>query len=476
VSVRRGLAWMSVSQGGFFILQFAGSVILARLLTPYEMGVYAVAAAVFGLSGFIVREHALTPQLLASTFTVNTALAVLLSAAVAGLSAFGGAFLHEAGVKRVMLVLAALPLLGALEFLPSANLERQGLFKSIALVGVARMVVYQVTTVALAFAGFSYMSIAYGNLAGALVSLVGFNLAGRQHASVRLSLAEWRRITRFGLQMMAISGVNEIGGRGSDFILGRIRGLGALGLYSRASSLNGLLWDNIHVVIGRVVFVDFAGQRRQGISLRASYLRTVDVVTALLWPAFAGFAVTAGPLIVAVYGQKWAGAAPPLSMLSTAAIVLVSITMTWEVFVVCEETARQSRFEIYLTTAGFVMFAAGAFISLTAAAASRIAYALLSFILYRPHLQRMTDTTGRDFVLIYLRSGILTLVAVAPAAMVMTLYHWSPTRTPLATVLATIVAGLAAWVIALRLLRHPLFEELRRFSSPALRKLASVKS
>ena len=294
MSLRRGLAWMTLSQGGFFVLQFGGSVVLARLLTPYEMGVYAVAVAItgvlgaiqaFGLTGFMVREQDMSQQLLASAFTVNAALAALLSAAVAGLSTFGGQFLREAGVRQVMLVLALLHLLGALEFVPSASLERRGQFKSIALVSLARMLSSTALSVGLAFAGFSYMSIAYGNLAGAVVSLAGFNIVGRRHVSFRVSFAEWRRVTRFGLQMLAISGVNAVSSRTGEFLLGRLLGLSALGLYSRASSLNSLLWDNIHLVIGRVVFVDLASLRRDGVSLRDSYLRTLDIVTA---PALAG--------------------------------------------------------------------------------------------------------------------------------------------------------------------------------------------
>ena len=90
--------------------------------------------------------------------------------------------------------------------------------------------------------------------------------------------------------MVAISGVNAVSCRAAEFVMGRLLGLSALGLYARAASLNGLLWDNIHLVIGRVVFVDLADLRRRGRSLRQSYLRTMDIVTALLWPALAGFA------------------------------------------------------------------------------------------------------------------------------------------------------------------------------------------
>ncbi len=468
LSVRRGLAWMSLSQGGFFLLQFGGSVVLARLLTPYEMGVYAVAAAItgvlsaiqaFGLAGFVVREHDLSPELLASTFTVNAGLAALLSAAVAALSTFGGHFLHEPGVQQVMLVLALLPPLGAFEFVPSTSLERRGRFKAIALVSLARMLSATSLTVGLAFAGFSYMSIAYGNLAGAVVSLACFNVAGRRHVSLRLSLAEWRRITRFGFQMMAISGVNAMSGRAAEFLMGRLLGLSALGLYSRASSLNGLLWDNIHLVIGRVVFVDLADLRRRGVSLRAGYLRTVETVTALLWPAFAGFAVLAAPLIETVYGERWIGAARPLSLLSVAAIVLVSITMTWEIFVVCHETGRQARFEVFRAAAGLALFAGGCLVSLTGAALARVGEAVFSLFLYRPHLERMTETTLGDFLPLYARSAALTGVAIAPSVLLMTAHGWSA-HTPFLQVLAATVAGVAGWLLGLRLLGHPLLPEL----------------
>src|ERR1700746_1335783 len=52
-SVRQSLAWMMLSQGGLFLLQFGGSVAMARLLTPYEMGIYAVASAIVGILGAI---------------------------------------------------------------------------------------------------------------------------------------------------------------------------------------------------------------------------------------------------------------------------------------------------------------------------------------------------------------------------------------------------------------------------------------
>lgn len=470
MSVRRSLAWLMISQGGFFVLQFGGAIVLARLLTPYDMGIYAAAAAIigilgilqaFGLTLLIIREPEVDPDLLASAFTINALLAVLLALTIIGLSAFGGAFLREPGVERVMLALAPLPLIGIFEFLPATLLERRAEFRVIAVINLLRAAVTTSVAVSLAFAGFSYMSIAWGSIASAVVGAVAFMIAGRQHVSFRVGLAAWRHVLKFGLQQLAIQGVNAVSGRAAEFLLGRLLGLSALGLYGRASNLNNMIWSNIHLVVGRVVLVDLAEQRRRGIDLRDGYLRIVELITALLWPCFAGLAVLAGPLINIVYGSAWVAAAPPLAALAVAAILLISITMTWELFVICHETDRQARFEFMRTGVGLVMFIAGCLVSLTGAAVGRIGEALFSVFIYRPHIERMTSTRLADYIPIYRRSAILTTAACGPALVLMIAYGWSP-HVPFALVAAVIAAGVAAWLGAVFLTDHALLDELRR--------------
>jgi O-antigen/teichoic acid export membrane protein len=313
----------------------------------------------------------------------------------------------------------------------------------------------------MAFAGASYLSMAYGTLAGAVTSLVCFNVLGRRYVRLRFKLVAWRRALAHGMHMLAIGGVTALGSRASEIALGHFAGLAALGLYGRASTLNNLLWENIHIVIGRVLLVDFAQKKQQGQSLRDIYLRAVEILTALLWPAFAGLAVLAGPFIHIVYGEKWAGAAAPLSMLALAAVLLVSITQTWEVFVASRETGRQARLEFVRTGVGLAAFVGGALISLTAAAAARIGEAAFALFLYRPHLDRMTDTRIGDFLPIYGRSALLTAAAVGPAIVMMTLNGWSPSA-PVWQVAGSVLVGMAGWAAAVTAMRHPLRAEALR--------------
>ncbi len=484
MSVRRHLAWMGLSQGAFFVLQFFGSAIVAHLLSPYEVGVYALAAAIaavlstvqaFGFAGFMVREPVIDDQVTASVFTANLFISAALSVLLIGVGLFSKTYLHAKGVGEVVLVMASLPLFGALEFLPATRLEREARFKAIALVGTARNVTAQLVTLILAFMGASYMSLACGQVVAAVVSAAAFNLVGREHISFRFSLSQWRRLLRYGSQMLAISGIAAISQRIAELTLGRVVGLSALGLYSRASSVNNLAWDNIHLMIGRVVFVDLATQRRGGASLREPYLRVVENTTALLWPAFAGLGVIAGPLILNVYGAKWLGAVVPLIMLAAGSMVSVAITMTWELFVICEETGRQAKIEFIRAGVGLVMFVCGCFFGLTGAAASRLTEATFAVFFYRPHLSRMTETRTRDFVPIYFRSALVAAAAVAPAAMLMALYGGSP-RTPFVYVLLAVAGGGLLWFGAIILFNHPLALELKHLRPRAPAKTYVVQA
>jgi O-antigen/teichoic acid export membrane protein len=462
---------MGSAQLGNFLVQFAASVIIARLLSPLEVGVYAIAVSIcgilgiiqsLGLSAFIVREADLPERLKATTFTIGLLLNVAVAAIIGLCSLASSVIVKQASVARVLAVLALMPLLGILEFLPAAMLERAAKFKVIAGVGLARSMLAQGLTVALAVLGCSSMSFAYGQLAGTVFSVVAYNVFGRAEIRLRLRLADWRRVAAFGAQMLTINGANASAGRLAEILLARIAGLQALGLFSRASSINDVVWNNIHAVVARVLLVRLASLQKSGLPLRDYYLQVVELLTAVLWPVFIGLAVVAGPFIATVYGRQWVPAASPLVLLALSSAVWATLTMSWELFVVCGETRRQARIELVRTGVGTCLFATGAaFAGTTGAAAGRLGDSLFSFFIYRQPLERMSATTMSDIYPIYLRSAVLAALAVAPAALLMLNYHGAVT-VPFGQLIAAVVLGIAIWAAALMLTNHPLAMQLKR--------------
>ena len=118
MAVRRAAAWTAMGQGSFFLLNFAGSVVIARLLGPFDMGVFAVAMATvgivqmiqtMGLDALLVSEDELDPEVVATAQTVNLALAFLTAAVIAIVGIAGGRLFHEPKVRDVLMVVAIVP-------------------------------------------------------------------------------------------------------------------------------------------------------------------------------------------------------------------------------------------------------------------------------------------------------------------------------------------------------------------------------
>ena len=302
------------------------------------------------------------------------------------------------------------------------------------------------------------MSAAYGGLIGQSLGTGLTVLVGRRHTSFSLSVTGWRAMTAFGLQLMSVGGVALLVGRLCDLILGRQRGVAALGLYSRANSTSGLIFENIYGTAARIVFVQLSKDYRETGELRPVFLRSFQIITAVMWPLLTGFAILSGPAVLLLYGEKWLRAAGPLSILLIAQVITLAFGMNWELFVLRGETARQTRYEMTRSATGLALFTIGCHFGLAAAAGSRIIDSVVGLILYAPHVRRLANLRAGEMGRSYRDGAILTMAAAWPALMLMTTYRWSA-NTPLALVFGAVGVGVACWAIAIAAMRHPIREE-----------------
>jgi len=86
MSVRRSLTWTYLAQALSFLLTFGSTVVVARLVSPRDFGIFAMAAAVttiinvfmqFGLAKYLMRETELSRELLRTLFTVNVIMSMV---------------------------------------------------------------------------------------------------------------------------------------------------------------------------------------------------------------------------------------------------------------------------------------------------------------------------------------------------------------------------------------------------------------
>lgn len=472
-SVRASLAWSYGAHALVFAITFAGMVAVSRLLTPRELGIFGVGFAIagvlsaissFGVANFLIRERALSPQVIASCFTVNALLSLAIAGALLLTGTLGAPLFGDPAIPQVLRMLALLPVFAAFEMVPAALMTRDMRFGPLSLLQLGKAAVNAGAMVATANAGYSYLSPAIGAVAGAAFGALAFTLFGRHYVSARLSLTGARTIMRFAGHMMAAGGVPIVTARLAELVVAQLLGLAALGVYTRASQLAGIVWDGAYGLSTRVIYVQMAAEQRETGTLRETYLRATRLLSAAMWPAMAGIAVLAGPIVHHVYGPQWDGAALPLAILMGAQCVAIAFAMSWELCVLTDRTGWQARVEALRALAGLAALALGALVSLPAAAAGRIVDALIGYAIYRPRMPDMAGTSTAETRQAYAGNALLALLAIAPAAVLMALNRWR-FDVPLLDLGAAIGIGGLLWLAGLAATRHPLFGELKALTA-----------
>lgn len=469
MSIRTSLAWAYSGQIASFFVAFFGSIVVARLLTPHELGIFAIAMAAqgivqvfvaFGVGAYIIKEPSIDEDMIDTAFTINMILAIALSLILFSISFAGASILGDTSAGNVLRVSAIGPLISIFSFKPSVILQREMKFKFISMIGLSTGIASTVVTILSALSGASYMSPVFGNIASGLFALVLYYRNDKVQFRQRISIVNWRGMTIFGLRMISVGGVATLAGRSSEMILGRLLGVTALGLYTRASGLSNMIWSNVYGTATQVVFVQMAEDFRQTGELRATFLKSLSIITSIMWPILIGLAVLARPVIHILYGDKWLAAAAPLSLLMIMQFFALCYGMNWELFVLKNETGTQTKLEITRSLIGLGVFTVGCFFSLEGAAFGRTLDSFIGIIFYYGHVRRLAKTEEGELPRLYGQSAVLTFAAVAPVGVLMLANRWSE-RTPIFEIAACVSAGGFAWLGIMSYLDHPIMVELR---------------
>lgn len=454
----------------FFGVQFATGIVLARLLSPAEMGIYAVAMAAYwiinafqnlGLTSFMARERTLTPETLGTLYTVAGAQAVLLAgllfAAAPGIAAFTG----SPDVTAALRILCLYALVTAVHTIAGGLMTREMQFVRFSVTHIIAVTVGAGVTLWLAANGWSALSMPWGATAGSAVgALVALCLVGR-HRAGRPGVAEWRRVWSFGSSLLTANLIANVCARAPDLLLARFSGIAATGLYNRAAGLVDVFNNSVLVSYQRVMQTLFAQNRDALGDFRDAYVRSVAVITGLVWPAYTGLGVLAAPVISLLYGPKWVAAAPALSLICAAGVIGTALSAPSQALIAAGEERRLPRLEAMRGVVAVALFTAAAPFGIAAAAASRVADALFGFMIYRSHVYRAAKVRSGDMAPAHGRSVLVTIAAAAPGFAIMTWFGW-PLSLPPHWLAAAICGGAVTWVAALFLTRHELRIEIRR--------------
>ena len=338
--VRSGTRWSMLNTIVVRVSNFAVGVVLARtVFGPSVFGLYAVSQIVLavllsanelGVSAAIIRWEGDIRSFARTVFTLSVVASTVIYLGLYASASSIARLLGSPDATFMLRILCLCVIIDGLASVPLALLTREFAQGRRMLVDLANFVVSTGVTVWLAFSGQGAMSFAWGSLAGCIVALIVALVAAPMFVLPGWNTPDARQLLQFGLPLAGASlltlGVFNV----DSAIVGATLGPAMLGLYQLAFNISSWPVSSISQAVQRVSFAGFSRVADSGKGLTEAFSRALGLLMALTVPACVLLATTAEPLIRAVYGERWVGAAHALSLLAMLGLLRVAYGLFYD--------------------------------------------------------------------------------------------------------------------------------------------------
>lgn len=325
--LRRG----AVASGAALVLtqsiSFLQVLVLARLLSPAEVGVFA-AGTVLTLFLATFAEGALTQALIQrseadladaadTVFRATLATGVLLALLTLAVSPVIGMVVGDPLAGHIAAVTSGALVIHAFTNVPDALMQRRFDFRRRLVIDPAMTLAFAAAAIPLAALGFGVWAL----VAATYVQMVVWASAswwlggwrpGRGRASVRM----WRELARYGFPLLLGSAAERVREAAEVLLVGRYLDTAALGFYRYGKRLALLPGMAVLQVGAFVIFPAFARIADDRERVVAAFLRALRWMWVAAVPVTAVLIALGQPLAVVLLGARWQEAGVALTVMS----------------------------------------------------------------------------------------------------------------------------------------------------------------
>lgn len=314
-SVGNAIFWQTIQYGGEKIIFLVRLTVLAKLLTPYDFGLLAIASLAidvlmrisnFGMTTALVQLEDASLEHYDSAWTMDLLRGMIIALIIYIASPFIANYLMEPGVTNILRVLAIRPVLDASASIMIARFSRTLNFRALVSLQLPKALTNTFLSILLA-REFGVWAMVAGTLAGSLVFLIQSYILAPHRPKLILRVDAIQPLARFGRWVFLTSIVVMLSQTILRVVISRQLGAAELGLYYLAASLAFMPTDIANQIVGAVSFPFYSRLQKDLHEVTMAFRSILLSVAVLLVPVSVLMIGIAPTLINDVFGANWAG-------------------------------------------------------------------------------------------------------------------------------------------------------------------------
>jgi PST family polysaccharide transporter len=351
----QGLFWSGVqtwgSQAGALII----FLVLARLLSPEDFGLVALANTfvIFsdvlvdqGLNAAIVQRQDIEPRHLNSAFWTQLFIGSCFTAVGISSSTNFADIFNQPSLAPVLRYLSLIPVLRSLIMVQQAILRREFAFQKIAVRALVGILTGGTVGVLMAVLGFGVWSLVGQQLTFEIAGVLIFWGLSHWRPRLRFSWSALKELSSFGLSIFGSKILTFFNQNTDNLLIGYFLGETALGYYAVAYRVLQVLTQLLVDTINQVALATFSRLQQDRDHLLRVFFKVLRLSSLISLPIFLAVSVLSQELVVTIFGYQWQSAAPIMQVLSFGGTVYLILFFNQTMFASIGRPGLMLRLEI----------------------------------------------------------------------------------------------------------------------------------
>ena len=319
-----GVKWSMVQKVTMQPIQFIFSVILARLISPDEMGILGLTAIFFSIAGqlqqcgfgaALIRKQDRTDDDICTVFWFNIAMSFVFSMTLFLSAPLFVKFFDQPALLNLTRVSALLMFLGSTGSVHWTLYQARRDFKTPAIVSMCTTLVAMPFTIWAAFAGWSYWAPMLQGIISSILGLITIWSISPWKPRFRFSRTSFRELFGFGSRIAVSSIMISIYDESRTFIIGKFYSPAQLATFTRAFHLCSMPLQLGQSILGSVFFPIITTLQDTPEKMNAVFNKFCRVMLLATSWVMLTLAANAHSVIYTIYGERWIGCAPYIALL-----------------------------------------------------------------------------------------------------------------------------------------------------------------
>ena len=349
-------------KGGQQVISLVFGILLARILSPAEFGVVAIANIIihyannftnFGLNNALIQKEDVAREHIDTVFTVDLFISCILMGATFLFSDNIALFFHNKAVGPVLRWMSIYYVITTFYYMPVVILRRAIDFRFMTIVEFIEALLASGLSISLALLGFSYWSIVISTLAVPIIITIIFMQKTRWTPRLAFS-RNMHDLYSFGFWNFIRAQVQLLVAKVDYFVIGRFLDIVTLGIYEKSFELTERAMTGLTMPINGIFFSTFSRLQNDALQVRQVFLEATSLLALISYPVLLGLTAVAPHFVGSCLGEKWLPAVLPLQVLAIGSMFRVQIGMVTNVNVVMGKYKQHTIYNI-ITAIIFIM-------------------------------------------------------------------------------------------------------------------------